>query len=56
MHDPMRSLRIFLEHAGRRWLPSLEVTLALAIIATLAVTLFYLAGLMSPELALLLGR
>ena len=30
--------------------------LVLAIIATLAATLFYLAGLMSPELALLIGR
>jgi hypothetical protein len=35
---------------------SLEVVVAFAIIATLAVSLFYLAGLMSPDLALLWDR
>ena len=56
MDDLVRSLRKFVERERRRSLPSLEVTLVLAIIVTLAATLFYLAGLMSPELALLMGR
>jgi hypothetical protein len=50
-----RSLRYLLERA-RRWTPSVEVAVALAVIATLAASLFYLAGLLSPELALLSGR
>ena len=55
MNELLRSLRKFLKRECR-CLPSLEVTVVLAIIATLAATLFYLAGLMSPELALLIGR
>jgi hypothetical protein len=56
MNDRVRSLRRVLKREHRRWLPSLEVTVVLTIVATLAATLFYLAGLMSPELALLIGR
>jgi hypothetical protein len=51
----VRSLQNLLRHA-RRWMPSVEVAVILAIVATLAASLFYVAGLMSPELALLLGR
>ena len=40
----------------RRFVPSVEVAIALAIIATLAASLVYVAGLMSPELALLWNR
>src|SRR5262249_21225246 len=51
----MCSLQNLLRRA-RRWTPSIEVALALAVVAALAASLFYLAGLLSPELALLLGR
>jgi hypothetical protein len=51
----LRSLRNLLQRT-HRWTPSVEVAVALMIIAALAASLFYVAGLMSPELALLLGR
>jgi hypothetical protein len=53
----MKRLVSFLQRALaprlRRFIPSLEVAVALAIIVTLATSLFYLAGMMSPDLALL---
>jgi hypothetical protein len=49
----VRSLQCTLSPSLRRFVPSVEVAVALAIVAILGASLFYFAGLMSPELALL---
>ncbi|MBV8187949.1 MAG: hypothetical protein JOY64_13980 [Alphaproteobacteria bacterium] len=50
---PASSLQRTLALGLRRFIPSVEVAVALAIVVTLATSLLYLASLMSPELALL---